>query len=45
MKKFIQVSGDALSKNFPSQYFIHIEGNEIVIHSVFDNMQDPKKRP
>ena len=32
-------------RRFPFSVFYTIEGNEIVIHSVFDNRQDPKKRP
>ena len=32
-------------RRFPFSVFYTIEGNEIVIHSVFDNKQDPKKRP
>ncbi len=30
---------------FPFSIFYTMEGEEIVIHSVFDNRQDPKKRP
>jgi plasmid stabilization system protein ParE len=32
-------------RRFPFSIFYSIEVNEIVIHSVFDNRQDPKKRP
>ncbi len=32
-------------KRFPFSIFYSIEDEEIVIHSVFDNRQDPKKRP
>lgn len=32
-------------RRFPFSIFYTIEGDEIVIHSVFDNRQDPKKRP
>jgi toxin ParE1/3/4 len=32
-------------RKFPFSIFYTIEENEIVIHSVFDNRQDPKKRP
>lgn len=32
-------------RRFPFSVFYTIEENEIVIHSVFDNRQDPKKRP
>ncbi|MFO0795228.1 MAG: type II toxin-antitoxin system RelE/ParE family toxin [Candidatus Brocadiaceae bacterium] len=32
-------------RRFPFSVFYTIEGDEIVIHSVFDNRQDPKKRP
>lgn len=30
---------------FPFSIIYTIEGEEIIIHSVFDNRQDPKKRP
>jgi len=30
---------------FPISVFYSIEGHEIVVHSVFDNRQDPAKRP
>jgi plasmid stabilization system protein ParE len=32
-------------RRFPFSIFYTIEDNEIVVHSVFDNRQDPKKRP
>ena len=32
-------------RRFPFSIFYTIEGNEIIIHSVFDNRQDPNKRP
>jgi plasmid stabilization system protein ParE len=32
-------------RRFPFSIFYSIEVNDIVIHSVFDNRQDPKKRP
>ena len=32
-------------RRFPFSVFYTIEGDEIVIHAVFDNRQDPKKRP
>lgn len=32
-------------RRFPFSIFYTIEDKEIVIHSVFDNRQDPKKRP
>ena len=32
-------------RRFPSSIFYTIEQNEIVVHSVFDNRQDPKRRP
>ncbi len=32
-------------RRFPFSVFYTIEGNEIVIHSVFDNKQDPEKLP
>ncbi len=35
----------SLTKRFPFAIFYTIEENEIIIHSVFDNRQDPKKRP
>jgi len=32
-------------RRFPFSIFYTIEDEELVIHSVFDNRQDPKKRP
>ena len=32
-------------RRFPFSIFYTIEDKEIVIHSVFDNRQDPKERP
>lgn len=32
-------------RRFPFALFYTIEKNEIVVHSVFDNRQDPQKRP
>ena len=32
-------------RRFPFSLFYTIEEDEIVIHSVFDNRQDPQKRP
>ena len=32
-------------KRFPFSIVYTIEDNEIVVHSVFDNRQDPKKKP
>lgn len=32
-------------RRFPFSIFDSIEDIEIVVHSVFDNRQDPKKRP
>ena len=32
-------------RRFPFSIFYSIEDNEIVVHSVFDNRQDPSKRP
>jgi plasmid stabilization system protein ParE len=32
-------------RRFPFSVFYTVEENEIVIHSVFDNRQDPEKRP
>ena len=32
-------------RRFPFSIFYTIDGNNIVIHSVFDNRQDPAKRP
>ena len=32
-------------RRFPFSIFYTIEKNEIVVHSVFDNRQDPKKKP
>ncbi|MES9904381.1 MAG: type II toxin-antitoxin system RelE/ParE family toxin [Sedimenticola sp.] len=32
-------------RRFPFSVFYTIEDTKIVVHSVFDNRQDPKKRP
>ena len=32
-------------RRFPFSVFYTIEDTEIVVHSVFDNRQDPEKRP
>jgi plasmid stabilization system protein ParE len=32
-------------RRFPFSIFYTIEQNEIVVHSIFDNRQDPKRRP
>jgi len=32
-------------RRFPFSVFYTIESAEIIVHSVFDNRQDPKKRP
>jgi len=32
-------------RRFPFSIFYTIEDNEIVVHSVFDNIQNPEKRP
>jgi plasmid stabilization system protein ParE len=32
-------------RRFPFSVFYTVEENEIVVHSVFDNRQDPDKRP
>ncbi|WP_089728335.1 type II toxin-antitoxin system RelE/ParE family toxin [Candidatus Thiosymbion oneisti] len=32
-------------RRFPFSIFYTIEDREIVVHSIFDNRQDPKKRP
>ena len=32
-------------RRFPFSVYYSIENNEIVVHSVFDNRQDPEKRP
>jgi plasmid stabilization system protein ParE len=34
-----------LVRRFPFTVFYTVEENEIVLHSVFDNRQDPEKRP
>ncbi|MDA3790218.1 MAG: type II toxin-antitoxin system RelE/ParE family toxin [Desulfobacula sp.] len=34
-----------LIRKFPFSIFYTIEDNEIVVHSVFDNRQDPVKKP
>ena len=35
----------ALIRRFPFSVFYTIEDQQIVVHSVFDNRQDPSKRP
>jgi toxin ParE1/3/4 len=32
-------------RRFPFSIYYSIEDNEIVVHSIFDNRQDPKERP
>ena len=32
-------------RRFPFSVFYTVEESEIVVHSVFDNRQDPKKKP
>ncbi len=32
-------------RRFPFSIFYTIESEEIIVHSVFDNRQDPEKRP
>jgi toxin ParE1/3/4 len=32
-------------RRFPFSIFYSIENSEIVVHAVFDNRQDPEKRP
>jgi len=32
-------------RRFPFSVFYTVEKDEIIVHSVFDNRQDPKKRP
>ncbi len=32
-------------RRFPFSIFYTIESNEIIVHSIFDNRQDPEKRP
>ncbi|MBL7003667.1 MAG: type II toxin-antitoxin system RelE/ParE family toxin [Gammaproteobacteria bacterium] len=32
-------------RRFPFSVFYTLESNKIIVHSVFDNRQDPKKRP
>ncbi len=32
-------------RRFPFSIFYTIEKKEIIVHSVFDNRQDPSKRP
>jgi len=34
-----------VTRRFPFSIFYTIENTDIVVHSVFDNRQDPKKRP
>lgn len=35
----------SIIRRFPFSVFYSIEDTEIIIHSVFDNRQDPEKRP
>jgi toxin ParE1/3/4 len=32
-------------RRFPFSVFYTVEGKDIVVHAIFDNRQDPKKRP
>ena len=32
-------------RRFPFSVFYTVEGREVVVHSVFDNRQDPEKKP
>ncbi len=41
---YAQIRGRVV-RRFPFSIFYSIEEHEIVIHSVFDNRQDPAKRP
>ena len=34
-----------VTRKFPFSIFYTIEESEIIIHSIFDNRQDPQKRP
>ncbi|MCP4104063.1 MAG: type II toxin-antitoxin system RelE/ParE family toxin [Desulfobacteraceae bacterium] len=34
-----------VTRRFPFSIFYTVESDEIVVHSVFDNRQDPEKRP
>ena len=35
----------ALTRRFPFSVFYEVLENEVVIHALFDNRQDPKSRP
>jgi len=42
---FYSIFRGCVIRRFPFTIFYTIEDKEIVVHSVFDNRQDPKKRP
>lgn len=41
---YLDIKG-CVVRRFPFSVFYTVEENEIVVHSVFDNRQDPEKRP
>ena len=44
-RSFCSIFRGCVIRRFPFTIFYTIEDKEIVVHSVFDNRQDPKKRP
>lgn len=42
---FYSIFRGCVIRKFPFTIFYSIEDKEIVVHSVFDNRRDPKKRP
>jgi plasmid stabilization system protein ParE len=43
-KRYLDFRGCVI-RRFPFSVFYTVEGKEVVVHSVFDNRQDPQKRP
>jgi len=44
-RNYYSVFRGCVVRRFPFTVFYTIENPEIVVHSVFDNRQDPRKRP
>jgi toxin ParE1/3/4 len=44
-RKYYSQFRGCLVRRFPFIIFYSIEGDEIIVHSVFDSRQDPQKRP
>lgn len=42
---YFSVFRGCVVRRFPFSVFYTVENNEIVVHSIFDNRQDPEKRP